>query len=150
MQRDISKACEILSKYGQHTPPFNPIAIAQGQDIKIMLCPRADWDGALDWTSTPTIYVNTSNTVTRQRFTVAHLLGHWFLHPQKQVFREKFDNHKGLDWEEFEANNFAGNLLMPWNHVMAYGQYEKGQDLANRFGVSLAALRTWMPDYGWK
>lgn len=136
-------AQDILYKYHQNTPPFDMIAIAQGEGLKVMLCPKADWDGAIDRGQPATLYVNTSNTPTRQRFTAAHLLGHWFLHPEKNVFRDKFANHKGFDYYEMSANRFAIELLMPWHQVAAYSWYgrEKGQALADRFGVAFEALK---------
>ncbi len=143
----MTTAQDLLYKYHQHSPPFEPVIIAQGEGIVVMLCPKAQWDGAIDRGPPAKLYVNTSNTHTRQRFTVAHLLGHWFRHPEKPVFRDRFADHVGLDPYEMEANRFAIELLTPWSHVAAYSRYEQGKDLADRFGVSLDFLRLAHPNY---
>jgi Zn-dependent peptidase ImmA (M78 family) len=67
------------------------------------------------------IGVNTLHPEVRQRFTVAHELGHWRLHPGKRVFldhlvRLDFRNDlsaEATDRQEIEANGFAAALLMP-------------------------------------
>lgn len=83
----------------------------------------------------------------RFRFTVAHELGHWLLHPnQSQDFLLTEDNvarHKASPMEA-EANAFAGSLLMPrrW-----FGKHVSGAEplignvitAADDFGVSIMA-----------
>lgn len=66
------------------------------------------------------IGVNASHPQVRQRFTVAHELGHLRLHPGKDLFLDHVrvnlrDNVSslGTDREEREANAFAAALLMP-------------------------------------
>jgi Zn-dependent peptidase ImmA (M78 family) len=57
----------------------------------------------------------------RERFTIAHELGHFFLHSNKNVFVDKnpkvmFRNNAsstGEQLQEKEANHFAAALLMP-------------------------------------
>lgn len=63
-----------------------------------------------------TIYINANHPYNRVKFSVAHELGHYVLHPDlirkhKIVARSRIDH---LDPKaEKEANNFAGELLMP-------------------------------------
>lgn len=70
------------------------------------------------------IGVNSKHHKNRQRFTIAHELGHFFLHEGERVhvdradygFQVKLrneDSSKGIDEEEKEANLFAAELLMP-------------------------------------
>jgi Zn-dependent peptidase ImmA (M78 family) len=70
------------------------------------------------------IGVNASHPPVRQRFTVAHELGHLRLHPGKELFLDHVrvnlrDNVSslGTDREEREANAFAAALLMPLAEV---------------------------------
>lgn len=64
------------------------------------------------------IGVNASHPPTRQRFTLAHELGHFLLHKgalfvdAKVNFRDKRSG-MGIDRDEIEANAFAAELLMP-------------------------------------
>lgn len=60
--------------------------------------------------------INNSEAHSRQRFTIAHELGHYFLHETKSAFVDYRDN-KGatLTPREREANAFAAAILMPKN-----------------------------------
>ena len=70
---------------------------------------------------TATIGINSTHHTNRQRFTLAHELGHFLLHEQDAIhvdrrFEIKLRNAKsseGTDDEEKEANLFAAELLMP-------------------------------------
>jgi Zn-dependent peptidase ImmA (M78 family) len=69
----------------------------------------------------PVIGVNTAHATVRQRFTVAHELGHWALHPGRLVIfdrpmrvnRRDSVSAMATDREEIQANAFAAALLMP-------------------------------------
>lgn len=72
-------------------------------------------------------------------FTVAHCLGHYFLHPKKEkdtVYRRQLINLKDTK-EEYEANIFASYILMPKRYFKTACRvlkYEK--KLATLFGVT--------------
>ena len=72
------------------------------------------------------IVVNSLQSSLRQRFTIAHELGHYFLHDRKSLYLDKKvffrDNNSknGNSRIEIEANNFAANLLMPKNRIENY------------------------------
>src|SRR5579872_3530226 len=90
------------------------------------------------------IYVSNSDKKTRQFFSVAHELGHYFLNPRKTTdifYRNQlnqFDNHYPTD--EQEANWFAASLLMPEELVKKVWQEEKSEAIvAAKFGVSASA-----------
>lgn len=57
------------------------------------------------------IIVNSNHSNRRNRFTVAHELGHFIMHKNEEIFahRETGEN----DCEEINANSFASALLMP-------------------------------------
>jgi len=67
------------------------------------------------------IAVNPAHHINRQRFTIAHELGHYFFHVGleqhvDQDFRiawRNADSSKAVNWTEIEANQFAAQLLMP-------------------------------------
>jgi Zn-dependent peptidase ImmA (M78 family) len=67
------------------------------------------------------IGINSRNSPKRQRFTIAHELGHWLLHEGKPLIvdqsvminRRDGVSSQATDQEEIEANHFAAALLMP-------------------------------------
>lgn len=72
------------------------------------------------------IGVNSNQHPNRQRFTIAHELGHYLLHPTGgaaddmhvdrggfSVKRRDTKSSEGVDEEEMEANLFAAEILMP-------------------------------------
>jgi Zn-dependent peptidase ImmA (M78 family) len=64
------------------------------------------------------IGVNSRQVAARQRFTIAHELGHWQLHKGRAVrvdraVRMNFRHQRVRDLEEVSANKFAAALLMP-------------------------------------
>jgi Zn-dependent peptidase ImmA (M78 family) len=70
---------------------------------------------------TAVIGVNSSHTIQRQRFTVAHEIGHLLLHADENLHVDKnFPiglrsgiSGKSVDQNEIEANQFAAALVMP-------------------------------------
>lgn len=110
-----------------------------------------------------TIGYTNKNRPPRQRFTIAHELGHYILGHQKQsifidtpekyftLFRNAYST-TGEDPQEREANAFAASLLMPRNLVIkvAISFYQEGisknedfdlvDKLATRFNVSKLAM----------
>ncbi len=95
------------------------------------------------------IWVNPMEAQSRQRFTMAHELGHYFLHLQDIDEKEFEDGPKQMsrngnwDAQEYEANNFAGRLLMPAKFI-AEAVDRKGlktiAELAKYFKVSEQAM----------
>lgn len=70
------------------------------------------------------IGVNASHHQNRQRFTIAHEIGHYLMHPGEpfhvdgmkvafRINRRDGESSTGLDDSEREANLFAAELLMP-------------------------------------
>jgi hypothetical protein len=90
------------------------------------------------------IVVNGSGDSGRRRFTIAHEIGHFVLHPERcRPERGGAVNEAGRR-EEREADAFAAELLMP-EPLVREAVSEHGPDagrLAHRFQVSLAAMRT--------
>lgn len=98
-----------------------------------------------------TIYVNAAEarrSPGRARFTVAHELGHWYLHAQKTGGEgfERFCRDSDLRSErhqEGEANRFAAGLLMPEELLSEHAAATNVNLalLAKRFDVSVPAMR---------
>jgi len=107
------------------------------------------------------IGLNVSHSKTRQRFTLAHELGHFMMHKSSGGhlhvddrdffvrFRTKH-SREGLDIQEIEANAFAAELLMPTRFLeqdvkqikdgVSVSEEKSIRIMANRYGVSLQAL----------
>ena len=98
--------------------------------------------------------VNALDPSTRQRFTLAHELGHYMLHrhligdglDDDRTYRStdvgKYHNTLiGLK-QEREANRFAANLLMPRKTVDKYWAKDGAtiESMADKFGVSQHAM----------
>lgn len=106
------------------------------------------------------ISINKGHHKNRQRFSIAHELGHYFLHrnasdvfiDKSMVFLRDKSSSDGSQMQEIEANNFAAELLMPEeklkekirktpihldNEIDAVAKLNK---LAKQFKVSTQAL----------
>ncbi len=93
----------------------------------------------IDNNGKPVIGYNDNKNIHRQRFTVAHEIGHMILrHTTSHVYLDSDSNKP----EETEANQFAAELLMPTS--MLKKDIENGKKdmklLANRYIVSDEAL----------
>jgi Zn-dependent peptidase ImmA (M78 family) len=98
-----------------------------------------------------TIYVHRPNdfdivlpdhsTPRRDRFTIAHELGHYFLHSWMGQ-RPLKAARSGSDRAEWEANWFAAGFLMPKKQFLdAFHESRSASVLADRFDVSEHAAR---------
>ena len=102
------------------------------------------------------IGVNPTQHPNRQRFTIAHELGHFFRHYSDTMERVDGDfrvhwrdnaSSTGVNWEEIEANRFAASLLMPEDMVRKDVDDYSGsnrdlvRDLAPRYKVSSLAMQ---------
>jgi len=103
------------------------------------------------------IVVNSSHHHTRQRFTIAHEFGHYYLHnataqafvdQSEQVFLRDAVSACGTHTQEIQANWFAAELLMPKDYLLKkfenkkidlYDDYQL-RLLASELKVSVQAL----------
>jgi len=77
----------------------------------------------------------------RDAFTIAHELGHYFLHTNLENPGEVAFNRKGSNLEETQANWFAASFLMPedeFREAASKFNYDQ-RNIAAHFGVSGAA-----------
>ena len=104
-----------------------------------------------------TVVVNSSHHHTRQRFTIAHECGHYFLHADsanafidqsEKVFLRDAVSACGTQTQEIQANRFAAELLMPKDYLLKkfdtknidlYDDYQL-RLLASELKVSVQAL----------
>lgn len=92
------------------------------------------------------IGVNSLHHPKRQRFTIAHELGHYFLHSvEKDRFSDEIllRRNERRNEMELEADKFAGELLMPDDEFRR--KIEDGvrsvSDLSEYFGTSMLAVK---------
>jgi len=80
----------------------------------------------------------------RRRFTIAHEIGHFVLHPHRLAPQRGGGVNSAWQGQEREADQFAAELLMPETLVReAVLQYGPDADrLADRFEVSRKAMQT--------
>lgn len=77
----------------------------------------------------------------RGRFTIAHELGHYFLHSKAGTLSPMSVQRDGLGRAEWEANWFAAGFLMPAGTFREkLGQELSNAELAEFFDVSEAAV----------
>lgn len=143
-----SKTSDILrDAYGKDpiVPPIelNRLLIKNDINLKFGNFNSSDVVGAYDKAS-KTIFIAESDPYLRQAFTVAHELGHYFLHKDKKT--EVFHRSQWLDPsliktdQEREADWFAASLLMPKSLISLY--FKQVGDIgmvANGFAVSSQA-----------
>jgi len=131
-----SMVLRLLAETGIERPPVDVHALAErfGAIVQEEPHPDESISGFLfrDLRSkTCVIGVNANHSLSRQRFTIAHELGHLVLHsfPSLHVDRTGYGarygqlklrsslSSEGIDPEEVEANYFAAELLMPLSMV---------------------------------
>jgi len=101
------------------------------------------------------IGVNKLHHINRKRYTLAHELGHYILHKDKNVdiVDTTFFRNNETDSIEYLANEFAAKLLMPEDTVR-YLVDNKGVknigELAEKFGVSASAMKYRIISLGYK
>lgn len=91
----------------------------------------------------PTIYVDRDENPARQRFTIAHELGHFVERSNQGKADFAFIDERGTkyDLHEFYADEFAGNLLMPRSEIQRLrARGETNVQMASHFGVSVPAM----------
>lgn len=162
MTRDTveAKAQRLLRKFQISGPPVPVDSIAAAEDIQIVRS-SGDWNESgflLRQHGTTIIGVNSRNSPRRQRFTIAHELGHYCLHKGKplivdqsvMVNKRNDVSSQATSQEEIEANQFAAALLMPdpWVKRASQAQFAAGVSsrdhlvtaLAREFDVSVDAM----------
>ncbi|OCQ23404.1 hypothetical protein A7985_05545 [Pseudoalteromonas luteoviolacea] len=86
------------------------------------------------------VYDKACNGDGQSRFTIAHEIGHLFMHDQPLVLgkQEKYSDHQIWEDTEWQADQFAAEFLMPFNIVKNMSSF---RDLMKEFIVSNSAAR---------
>ena len=155
--RDIALLVDrLLSKAKVNAPPVPVHAIAKSYGIVVRSGPLPDdLSGFLVHEGDRTVIgVNSRQAKPRQAFTLAHEMGHFFLHPRSNfvdrqlIYFRDSKSAAATDLREIQANDFAANLLMPERFLYALLR-DRTVDLeddefltefASKFGVSTQAL----------
>jgi len=147
-------AKEILTRVQITEPPVSPKQAATRLNIPVF-----QWDFPDEVSgifvfeqSKACIGVNLNHPYVRQRFSIAHELGHFVLHQEHDLFVDFIEvemTDLSVDFDEqqrileTQANQFAADLLMPMDWVRR-DFHEYGEDnlpfLASRYEVSEQAL----------
>lgn len=116
LQRIEQCASDVLRAADAKSIPVPVEAIAAKNQIRVSKAPHPSFSGMLiRKNGRALIGVNSNEAPVRQRFTIAHELGHFFLHQQKDAFVDYRDNKRDVmrTPRERQANMFAAALLMP-------------------------------------
>ncbi len=167
----VKQARKVLNQYrSAHKDNFNlgdyridPQEIADSLNISVVPHNFSDNISGVFFRKNGKLYlgVNSSQHEHRQRFTIAHEIGHYILHSQETLhYDTHHDTHPSevsfradniSSFEETEANHFAAELLMPEDSVQEL--IESGvtsiQELAEKFDVSKDAMQYRLVNLGY-
>jgi Zn-dependent peptidase ImmA (M78 family) len=154
-------ALELLKQHGIVQPPVPVEDLARNEGIQVVRTQASGTESGFILRDGKRIVIgiNSRNSRKRQRFTIAHELGHWrLLHDGRPLIVDhtirinKRDevSSAATDYEEIQANAFAAALLMPEEMVRAAVAREVSigidskeiliQTLADEFDVSGEAM----------
>jgi hypothetical protein len=146
------QASQIISKY-QVSAPVSVMEIAEELGVKVWRSPMPENvsgklfpDRIHGGSSGYSIVVNAAETISRQRFTMAHEIGHFILHREdvgEGVIDDTFYRSKLSTPMEREANAFAADLLMPFGLIETLQRQGLNTplQLAKALNVSLVAMK---------
>lgn len=145
-------------------PPVPVEQIAKNLGLNVRFAPLdADISGAILRSNQGIVIgVNSAHHPNRQRFSIAHEVGHYLLHEGIRVhidrdFRVNLrssESSEGLDRDEIQANRFAAELLMPTafleKDVIRLEEIDDAaiQRLAKRYKVSSQAMEIRLANLG--
>jgi len=151
-----SRAEAILRTHGLTQAPIDPVVVAKNLGIQVFSADFNDDDDTCGSIEMPPdgparLYFNRRHPTTRQRFTVAHEIGHGMFHrdhgqfvdSELNLFRVGDDSSATPEKRrmEIQANKFAAALLMPRSLVSEARKVTKDiRRLAELFGVSREAM----------
>jgi Zn-dependent peptidase ImmA (M78 family) len=145
----------LLAQHDQIRPPVRIERIAKDLGVELRSGDLGDVSGVLVRQGDSAIIgTNGTQSAQRQRFTIAHELGHFLLHEGitnhvDRSYRVNFrsaESSQATNVEEIEANYFAASILMPKHMLDAMSAEEALDndtllaDLARRFQVSRLAM----------
>ncbi|PZT47808.1 hypothetical protein B6S12_07320 [Helicobacter valdiviensis] len=145
---------EILEMLELKEAPFNPFDIARKLNIKVLTTldfDKLDTEGQISVNDEgePVIWINPIKSETRQRFTLAHELGHLANDILPSIDNPIIDRYETLyrtntyGGKETKANQFAAQLLMPLKQVEDFiGECrEKKSNLSAKEAIEMIAAK---------
>ncbi|MFF9562934.1 ImmA/IrrE family metallo-endopeptidase [Leifsonia sp. NPDC014704] len=128
--------------------PVEPADIAERLGIDVLVAPlEGNTAGFIlrEGEGRPQIVVNAKDSAVRQRFTLAHELGHYMQHREDDLiaYVDKRDELStlGASPSEIWANQFAAELLMPTSVVKKWwAEGRPSEEMRERLGVSAQAM----------
>ncbi|MDS3871833.1 ImmA/IrrE family metallo-endopeptidase [Staphylococcus hominis] len=95
-----------------------------------------------DYNDNTIITIKYNHNEGRRRFTIAHELGHYFLHfnDEDKEFKDSVF-YRSLEYndEEIEANEFAANLLMPEEEYKVFAENNAYNQESNTYDIEKIA-----------
>lgn len=143
-----------LERYWNKQLPVDPVAIAQEAGVRVFLNPEmGGLAGCFYDENGPTIEYNGRDPLVRQRFTIAHELGHFALRHGAR-FRDSTESFSLSNYDpvETDANKFAAELLMPAavvNGMIRTHGITDFEVLASMFNTSAVAMKYRLKNLGW-
>jgi len=148
-------AQSFLERHWNQLLPVDPVAIAQAAGVRVYqnseMGRYAGW--FYDEGGVPIIEYNANDPLVRQRFTIAHELGHFALshgaRPRDSAEAFSLGNY---DPVEADANKFAAELLMPSavvNGMIRTHGITDFERLASMFNTSAVAMKYRLKNLGW-
>lgn len=151
------RAREVLRRHGLETLPVDPVVLANREGIKLYNARFSEEElvGMIARRGGDvTLLVKQSDPPARKRFTIAHELGHYFLHLNGQdgqfvdgeanLFRRTpapAEETTPQRRQEIQANLFAAALLMPEELVrQQWPLLRSVEEMAKLFNVSVPAM----------
>lgn len=155
-QQVESRANDVLRKHGLTSIPIDPVILANRLGMTVNNAKFSD-DNIVGMIAKRgdnlTLLVNQSDPPFRKRFTIAHELGHHFLHlledgefvdAEADLFRQPREDRQNITPErrkEIQANMFAAALLMPEENVVEqWKDCRSVEEMARIFNVSESAM----------
>ena len=148
VKRIEDRAEELLKSLAVQSIPVPVEDIARKCNIRISRAPSKEFSGLLvRKRGESLIGVNSKEPGARQRFTIAHELGHLFLHHTQNAFVDYLEHRQPSrtplrDVKEKEADRYAAAVLMPRSRL------EKDFQKTARGGFSPKHLKVLAKKYG--
>lgn len=148
-------AAEALKGAGLYRLPVNVDGVAQALGIQVHYTPlEDDYSGLLVIRGGNAVaHINAKHSPNRQRFSLAHEIGHFVLHERGQTAKDSAYVDKSMRLyhradrtvdgqsarQEWQANLFAAELLMP-EELLRSKVIDEGYDLEDEADVSRLAV----------